>query len=133
MAATTVTTVTPPDLFASPAFSHGISKIGRTLYIAGQLPLDADGNCVGVGDIHAQVDRVWFQISRVLEEAGGTLADLVKITSYVIDPEHVRPVVDSRFSRFEPGRVPASALLIVAGLARPEFLVEIEGIAVLDA
>lgn len=128
----TATIVTPPDLFASPAFSHGVSKVGRPLYVAGQLPLDADGNCVGEGDIHAQIDRVWFQISRVLEEAGGTLADLVKITSYIVDPEHVRPVVESRYTRFEAGRVPASALLIVAGLARPEFLVEIEGVAILD-
>jgi 2-iminobutanoate/2-iminopropanoate deaminase len=126
------TIVNPPDLFSSPAFSHGVSKSGRLLYVAGQLPLDAEGNCVGVGDIHAQVDRVWFQISRILEDAGGSLADLVKITSYIVDPEHVRPVVDSRFTRFEAGKVPASALLIVAGLARPEFLVEIEGVAILD-
>jgi enamine deaminase RidA (YjgF/YER057c/UK114 family) len=128
----TATIISPDDLFQSPAFSHGVSKAGRLLYVAGQLPLDAEGNCVGVGDIAAQVDRVWFQIERVLAEAGGSLADLVKITSYIVDPEHVRPVVDSRLTRFEPGRVPASALLIVAGLARPEFLVEIEGVAILD-
>lgn len=126
------TIFSPPDLFQSPAFSHGVSKVGRPLYIAGQLPLDAEGNCVGEGDIEAQVERVWFQISRVLEEAGGSLADLVKITSYIVDPDHVKPVVESRFSRFEAGKVPASALLIVAGLARPEFLVEIEGVAILD-
>jgi hypothetical protein len=64
------TIINPPDLFSSPAFSHGVSKVGRPLYIAGQLPLSADGACVGEGDITAQVDRVWFQISRILEEAG---------------------------------------------------------------
>jgi len=88
---------------------------------------------VGVGDVEAQSERVWAQVRAVVEAAGGTMADLVKITTYITDPDHVQPVLQSRMRQFPEGQVPASALLVVKALARPEFLVEIEAVAHIEA
>lgn len=125
------TFISPEGLMKSPAFNHAVIKDGRPVYIAGQLPIAPDGACVGVGDIDAQCAQVWSQIRAVVEAAGGTMADLVKITTYITDIEHVPAVLASRVEQFAPGEVPASALLVVKSLARAEFLVEIEAVALI--
>jgi enamine deaminase RidA (YjgF/YER057c/UK114 family) len=76
-------------------------------------------------------EQVWKQIRAVVEAAGGTMDDLVKITTYIVDIDHVPNVLASRVRQFAPGEVPASALLVVKSLARPEFMVEIEAVALI--
>ena len=126
------TFVAPAGLLSSPAFNHAVLKAGRPVHIAGQLAIAEDGSVVGEGDIDAQCERVWAQVRAVVEAAGGSMADLVKITTYIVDPDHVQPVLAARMRQFPPDEVPASALLVVKALARPEFLVEIEAVALVE-
>jgi enamine deaminase RidA (YjgF/YER057c/UK114 family) len=105
---------------------------GRTLYIAGQTGRDRDGETVP-GDVRAQARLVFRNIGALLAVAGGTFADLVKTTVFVTDARYVADyrVVQSEFLTTPP--YPASTLLVVAALARPEYLIEIEAVAVIHA
>ncbi len=103
---------------------------GKLLFIAGQTASDNDGNVVGVGDIESQAKQVFEKIKTIVEEAGGTLADIVKTTVYITDAKYRegQRKVRSQYLKDDP---PTSTLIIVKGLAREEFLIEIESIAVL--
>ena len=71
-------------------YSHAI-RCGDTLYIAGQVAFDEDNQVVGIGDPRAQAERVWHNIRLAVEAAGGTLADVVKITVFLKDVRHAPP------------------------------------------
>lgn len=115
-----------------PRYTQAImTKPGRLLFIAGQTAVDANGNIVGKGDIEAQVKQVFENIKTVLNDVGGSLQDLVKTTTYITDIKY-RDGLGKVRSRFYEKDPPTSTLIVVKGLAREEFLVEIEGIAVLD-
>ena len=115
-----------------PRYTQAImTKPGRLLFIAGQTAVDANGNIVGKGDIEAQVAQVYENIKTVLNDVGGSLQDLVKTTTYITDIKY-RDGLGKVRSRFYEKDPPTSTLIVVKGLAREEFLVEIEGIAVLD-
>ena len=114
-----------------PRYSQAIlTDGGRLLFIAGQTASDKDGNVVGVGDIEAQAKQVFEKIKIIVEEAGGTLDDIVKTTVYITDAKYRegQRKVRSQYMIKDP---PTSTLIIVKGLARDEFLIEIEAIAVL--
>lgn len=123
--------ITVEGAYSTPAFAHGVLAEGRVLAIAGQLALEPDGSTHAPGDLDAQLAKVWSQVEAVVVTAGGSMGDLVKINTYVTDPAHIAPVVASRAEVFPGGQAPASALVVVAALARPDFLVEIEAWAVL--
>ena len=115
----------------SPRYSHGIvTQPGKMLFIAGQTALDEKGNIVGHGDIEAQTAQVLKNLSAVLHEAGGSSADIVKTTTYITDIEYREGLNRVRRRYFEK-HPPASTLVVVKGLARKEFMVEIEAIAIL--
>ena len=114
-----------------PRFSTAIlSEPGKLLFIAGQTASDKDGSVVGVGDIEAQARRVFEKIKIIVEEAGGTLADIVKTTVYITDAKYRegQRKVRGEYIKDDP---PTSTLIIVKGLAREEFLIEVESMAVL--
>ncbi len=114
-----------------PRYSQGILAEGkRLLFIAGQTAVDADGNVVGKGDAAAQAEQVLKNMKAVLDEAGGSFADLVKITTYITDPRYRDDINPARL-KYMGDNPPGSTLVVVAGLANPDFLVEIEAIAVL--
>ncbi len=120
-----------PSTMAPPlgAYSHGIAveKGLRWVFVSGQLGIAPDGTLAS--DAEAQADVAWENIGRVLEAGGMTTADLVKTTTYVVDRDLI-PAVRAARQRHMPGPdFPASTFVIVAGLARPEFLVEIEAVA----
>lgn len=117
--------------YAHDSFSAGIVAEGRTLQIAGQLPLTEDGRIVAPGEIQPQLDRVWEQIEAIVRAAGGTLDDVVRVTAWTTSQDCVGPIVEARRRRFTGLTPPASALLVVAGLALPGALVEIDAVAVL--
>jgi reactive intermediate/imine deaminase len=119
----------PPGLHRSPAYSH-VVKAGTTVYVAGQVARDANGNLVGPGDITAQATQVFNNLGIALEAAGATFANVVKITVFLTDPRF-REAVGKVRAQYLKDPVPASTLVVVAGLAEPEFLVEIEVTAVL--
>lgn len=108
-------------------YSFGV-RVGGLVWISGQVALK-DGQVVGIGDVRAQAEQVFINLKTVLEAAGGSLGDLIETTTYMTDRAYSGDINDVR-SRFLTGAVlPTSTLLVVAGLARPEFLVEISAIA----
>ena len=120
----------PKDVFvpAGRTYSHGvIVETGRTLYVAGQTSRDVQGNVVCKGDAAGQTRQVLENMKRVVEGAGGRLEDVAKMTVFITDIKH-REAVGRVRQGFFKGDPPANTLLVVAGLADPAFLVEIEAI-----
>ncbi|HEX9791219.1 MAG TPA: RidA family protein [Kiloniellales bacterium] len=120
-----------PEGIAPPAsnYSHGVvvPAAGRRLLIAGQIGLDPDGT-LAVG-LEAQMERCWLNIFAILKAAGMTKRDLVKITAFVTRDGATARYREIR-DRMLEGHAPAATYLVVAGLASPEMLVEIEAEAV---
>jgi reactive intermediate/imine deaminase len=110
-------------------YSH-VAKAGDTVYIAGQIALDADGNLVGKGDAEAQTHQVYANLQAILEELGGSLEDIVKLTTYLTDRSHLETFRRVR-NRFFEDPFPPNTLLFISGLAQPDYLVEIEAVAFL--
>jgi enamine deaminase RidA (YjgF/YER057c/UK114 family) len=102
------------------------------IYTAGQVPIDEQGNLVGAGDLAAQAEQVMRNVGLALAAAGASYADVVKITTYVVNykPEHRAIIGKVRAAFFANGTPPASTLVGVAALAMPEWLVEIEAVAI---
>jgi len=114
-----------------PRYSQGIATTsGKLLFIAGQTASDKDGNVVGKGDIRAQTEQVFANLKAVLKTAGGTLDNLVMTTTYITDREYREGYNEVRRGQYKKNP-PTSTLVIVKGLAHPDYLIEIAGIAVL--
>jgi 2-iminobutanoate/2-iminopropanoate deaminase len=113
------------------AYSQGvITEGGRIVWLAGQVgAADASGTS-HAGDFDGQVREVFSRLSQTLEEAGGNLADMVTMTVFITDARFGDRFTELRKEIFGDN-FPASALITVAGLARPEMLVEVQGIAVI--
>jgi enamine deaminase RidA (YjgF/YER057c/UK114 family) len=112
-------------------YSHVVVVEGkRTIFISGQLARDRHGNAVGKGDMRTQLRQVGENIKAALEAAGATLDNLVKTTTYVTDIEEYFKHVDVRMGYFRA--LPTSTTVEVRRLAHPDFLVEVEAIAVVD-
>ena len=110
-------------------YSHGIVvSPGRLLFIAGQTAVAPDGNMVGVGDAYAQAKQAYENMGAILSDAGMTFADIVKMTTYITDISFREKVNEVRRHYFKK-EFPANTLVVVKGLAREEYLVEIEAIA----
>ncbi|MEA3403539.1 MAG: RidA family protein [Armatimonadota bacterium] len=104
---------------------------GRTLYIAGQVALDADGQLVGEEDFRAQARQVFRNLQAIVEEAGGSMADIVKMTTFLTDMSDYTAFVEVR-SEYIPAPYPAATLVEVSSLVRPEWMVEVDAVAVID-
>jgi enamine deaminase RidA (YjgF/YER057c/UK114 family) len=102
---------------------------GRLIYLAGQVANNPDGSIAGVGDWRRQAEKVYENIGHVLRAAGATPASAVKETTWVLNIESWRQHGPAVRRAFYQEDYPASTLVEIAGLARPEFLVEIEVIA----
>ena len=116
-------------MHAPPAghYSHGIITSGRVLFVAGQVAVDENGDLVGGDDAAAQARQVLTNLQRVIEAGGGRMADVARTTLYLTRLEDRGPVGEVR-KEFFPAPPPANTLLVVASLASPEFLVEIDAI-----
>jgi len=107
-----------------------ITEVGRIAWLAGQVgAADASGNSLA-GDFDGQVREVFARLNQTLEEAGGSLADMVTMTVFITDARYGDRFTELRKEIFRDN-FPASALITVTGLARPEMLVEVQGIAVI--
>lgn len=104
---------------------------GKLLFISGKPPFDTAGNLVGKGDIRAQTEKVIENIKFVLDEVGGTLKDIVKVTVYVREIRHFPEIAAVREKYFS-GANCASTLVEVSNLYHPDMLIEIDAIAVID-
>jgi enamine deaminase RidA (YjgF/YER057c/UK114 family) len=116
-----------------PAYTHvvTVSGTGKMIFVAGQLARDANGNCVGKGDMRAPIQQVGENIKTCLEAAGATLADIVKTNTYVTDYTEFAKHDDMRLRYFGPA-TPTSTTVQISRLADPDAMVEIEAIAVVD-
>jgi enamine deaminase RidA (YjgF/YER057c/UK114 family) len=112
------------------AFSQGV-VVGNQLWIAGQVPVDRDGTSVGVDDPEAQAEAMFANLQAVLQAAGADLDDLVATTTYLVDRADRQIVTQARGAWLTGPAYPTNTLVIVAGLGRPEFRMEISGVAVL--
>jgi 2-iminobutanoate/2-iminopropanoate deaminase len=112
------------------AFSSGVeAPSGRTVYVSGQVSMDAEGNVVGEGDIKAQTEAVLEHVKTVVEEAGGGMEDIVKLTVFITDMGLYDEIHEVRRRYFEEP-FPASSMVEVSALIDPRLLIEIEAIAV---
>lgn len=102
--------------------AHGL------VFIAGQVAQDANGNVVGPGDFPAQATQVFENLKRALAAASLDFKNLVKVTIYITDARYRDPLRDIN-RHYIPTDKPVSTLLVVAALARPEYLIEIDAVA----
>jgi len=104
---------------------------GRTVFVRGQVGQDlATAKSVGIGDAAAQADQAMQNIATLLAEAGAELGHICKIVVYITDPRYREPVYQT-VGRWLKGVFPVSTGLVVSGLARPEWVVEIDVTAVI--
>ena len=112
-------------------YSHGVEGPGsaRWLHISGEVGVAPDGQIAQSAE--AQMEQAWRNLFAILESAGMTRHDLVKVTVYLTRNDDIGLYREVR-DRMLEGAKPASTLLIVAGLASPDWLVEIEAVAAAD-
>jgi enamine deaminase RidA (YjgF/YER057c/UK114 family) len=120
-----------PDSMAQPRGYTHVVKVGNTAYIAGQVSIGRDGNVVGKGDPEAQARQIWHNLEAAVKSIGGALNNIVKTTTYVTNLNYAAAIRKVREERF-PTNPPTSTLLVVAGLASPDYMMEIEAIAVVE-
>ena len=126
----------PATLPPPTGYSH-VAKVnkGTLVYIAGQVSSDASGKLVGEGNFEAQVEQVFKNVKLALEAAGATMADIVKLNTYLVaevsqdDLPKMRAIRDRYLNKEKP---PASTLVVVSRLARPGWLIEVEAVAAID-
>jgi enamine deaminase RidA (YjgF/YER057c/UK114 family) len=103
---------------------------GNTVYVRGQVGTTFEGTLIGLGDPQLQTEQAMKNIKQLLEEAGSDLSHIVKTTTYITDPRYREPVY-GEVGRWLKSVFPISTGLVVSGLAQPQWLVEIDVIAVI--
>lgn len=125
----------PSALCPTRGWTHVVTSTGgKTIYISGQAGIDAQGQVVGVGDLKAQTEQTFKNIEAALAAVGATFRHVVKMNLYVVGlkPEHV-PILREVRGRFVASEAPpASTLVGVSALVVPEWLIEIEAVAVIE-
>ncbi len=121
-----------PETLPPPfGYSHVVdAPAGRIIYVSGQVPLDADGQLVGEGDFAAQTRQVFENLSRALEAAAASWSDVVKLEYFLRDVGEITSVRAIRDDYVDTERPPASTLVEVSGLFRPDVLIEIQAVAI---
>ena len=113
------------------AFSAGVeAPAGRTVYVSGQVSMDANGNVVGEGDVKRQTETVLEHVKTVVEEAGGGMDDIIKVTVFITDMAFYDEIHEVRRRYFDEP-YPASSMVEVSALIDPRLLIEIEAVAVM--
>ena len=129
---TTVEKFCAPGLFDPATYSQGIkvSQAQTILFLSGQVAYTADGGVACRGDFKGQARGAYEAIKALVESQGGTMASIVKITTYVTDMAYrvdLAPVREEFFGK----KGPASTLVEISALAHPDWMIEIEAIAVI--
>lgn len=128
-------TVLQSQKLAKPAgiFSSGVQvRAGNLIFVSGQVARNGAGETVGPGDIRVQTRQVLENVKAVLEAAGATMDDIVKVTVFVIDVTQLAAIHEVRAEYFKRD-YPASTLVEVNSLVSPDLMIEIEAIAVTAA
>jgi enamine deaminase RidA (YjgF/YER057c/UK114 family) len=120
----------PPALPPPAGYSHVVTVApGRTVWVSGQVAIDGDGTPGPAGDWAAQTRLAFENVGLALEAAGAAWTDVVKLTFYVTDTAALETVRAVRDEFVDTARPPASSLVQVAGLVRPDLLIEVEAVA----
>jgi 2-iminobutanoate/2-iminopropanoate deaminase len=132
MARTQITNPKLPAPMRGGAYSSGVeAPSGRTVYVSGQVAFDTEGKVIGEGDIKAQTETVLEHVKTVVEEAGGGMEDIVKVTVFITDMGLYDQIHEVRRRYFEEP-FPASSMVEVSALIDPRLLIEIEAVAVIQ-
>lgn len=121
------------DTYPNQALDNDLSQAvvaGDTVYLRGQVGTDFDGNLVGLGDPEAQAEQAMANVATLLTECGSDLSHIVKTTTYLTDVRH-REAVYRVVGRWLQGVFPISTGLVVVALGQPEWLMEIDVVAVI--
>lgn len=123
-----------PGVAPGRGYAHAVTVSGKLAFIAGQVAMDAEGNLVGAGDLAAQTAQALRNLHGVLQALGADWSDVVRLNWYVTDTSGLQEIRDVRDGFLRPvlgeHSNPASTLVQVAALVRPEFLVEVDAVAV---
>ena len=123
--------INPPTLARPMGYTHVVEDSGaRTFYISGQVAMDDSGNIVGEGEMGAQARQVFENLHTALRAVGASFKDVVKLTYFIVDMSQMQAVREARDQYIQPEYLPASTAVEVRRLAREEFLLEIEAVAV---
>lgn len=124
-----------PDVAAGPGYAHAVTASGKLAFVSGQVAFDASGQLVGPGDLAAQTAQALRNLHGVLGALGADWPDVVRFTWYVLDVGSVQVIRDTRDEFIRPSLGdrpnPASTLVQVAALFRPELLIEVEAVVAL--
>jgi enamine deaminase RidA (YjgF/YER057c/UK114 family) len=124
-----------PFSIKPPGYTHVVvvNGPGKTIYISGQVPVNAAGEIIGKGDLKQQVTQVYENLQIALKAAGATFSDVVKMNTYVVDykPADVAIIREVRSRYLPKENPPASTLAGVQALYHPDVMIEIEAIAVI--
>jgi enamine deaminase RidA (YjgF/YER057c/UK114 family) len=126
--------INPDDLPTPPTYTHVVIATGsRLVFIAGQEPEDEHGDLVGPGDLAAQARQVFGNVGRALTAAGARPEQVTKITIFVVGyrREQLPAIEAGRLALFGDHK-PADTLVGVETLSRPDYLIEVEAVAVID-
>ena len=125
-----------PDTLAKPTagYSH-VAEVtdGKLIYIAGQVSIDRAGNLVGKDDFRAQVQQVFENLKAAVEASGGDFHNVIKLNYYcseAVDPTQVPVVREIRDKYVNTANPPTSTFVVVKRLVRPEWLIEVDAVAV---
>jgi len=116
----------PPRLTFSPAV-----RVGNLVFLSGTTATDDQGSIVGPGDIVVQTRQIFHKFSLILESVGGSLANIVETTDYVLSLDDYKKTAQLRRELFNGPPWPAATGVVVSGLVRKDALIEIKGIAAL--
>jgi enamine deaminase RidA (YjgF/YER057c/UK114 family) len=127
--------INPRNLPTPSTYTHVIVATGKRLvFVAGQEPEDEPGNLVGRGDLAVQARQVFANVGRALDAAGALPGDVAKISIFVVRyrPEYLSVIEEGRVALFGDHK-PADTIVGVEALSQPEYLIEVEATAVIDA
>lgn len=127
----------PASLAKPSGYTHGVLTTGaRMLFLSGQPGMDGSGRVIAPGDLVAQFTQALSNLQTVVQAAGGSMTDIVKLTFYVTDKDaykaQLKPI-GVAYRSFFGNYYPASTLLEVKNLYDDNALIEIDGIAVIDS
>lgn len=127
-----ITHINPEGLIKTPAFSQAIitEGNGRTIYVGGQNAIDIKGNLIGKGNTGLQTEQVMRNVQTALTAAGAIFSDVIKMNIYIVQGHNANEAFKAAqpFMKECP-QPPAITGIYVAGLANPEYLIEVEAVA----
>ncbi len=124
--------VNPENLVKPKGYSHAVSVVGdhQTIYVGGQNSIDEKGQIVGKGNLKDQTNQILTNIDKILNSVGSGLGDVIKFNIYLVQGQNAQEGFGAFQQRWSGQSYPVVTVLFVTGLGRPEWLVEIDAIAV---